>query len=98
MNLACSVTCHAPFVDDVEGSDQYGETFDEQACARAYGRTKEEMAANARLIAAAPELYEALEQMVEIAELTVGWLPTPPGADGPLIKARAALAKARGEQ
>ena len=54
----------------------------------------DEAEANADLIAAAPELLEALREMVEIAELTIGWLPTPPGADGPIIQARAAIAKA----
>lgn len=39
------------------------------------------------------ELAAALSGMVEITELTIGWLPTPPNADGPLIVARAALAK-----
>ena len=53
-----------------------------------------EDAANAKLIAAAPELLSALREMVEIAELTIGWFPEPPGADGPLIQARAAIAKA----
>lgn len=52
--------------------------------------------ANARLIAAAPELLDALQAMTEIAEMTIGWLPTPPNADGPLIQARAAIAKATG--
>ena len=56
------------------------------------GRTN----ANARLIAAAPELLDALQAMTEIAEMTIGWLPTPPNADGPLIQARAAIAKATG--
>ena len=55
-----------------------------------------EQEANARLIAAAPELLDALQAMTEIAEMTIGWLPTPPNADGPLIQARAAIAKATG--
>jgi hypothetical protein len=51
--------------------------------------------ANARLIAAAPELYEALER-------TLNWLASYPGEGamgigGPYEQARAALAKARGE-
>lgn len=54
----------------------------------------DEAEANADLIAAAPELLEALREMVEIAELTMGWFPAPPGANGPLIQARAAIAKA----
>ena len=52
--------------------------------------------ANARLIAAAPDLLAALQAMTEIAELTIGWIPTPQGADGPLIQARAAIAKSTG--
>ena len=44
------------------------------------------------------ELLSALQQMVEIAELTIGWFPTPEGADGPLIKARAVIKQAEGEQ
>ena len=35
-----------------------------QNCARVFGRNKDEMAANANLIAAAPDLYEALDAMV----------------------------------
>ncbi len=60
---------------------------------RADGVHDEEIAI---LIAAAPDLLEALRAMVEIAELTIGWIPAPPEADGPLIKARAAIAKAIG--
>jgi hypothetical protein len=58
----------------------------------AYG---EMVAANFRLIAAAPELLEALER-------TLNWLASYPGEgtmgiDGPYEQARAALAKAKGE-
>jgi hypothetical protein len=42
------------------------------------------------------ELLEALKAMVEVAELTIGWLPTPANADGPLIQARAAITKVEG--
>lgn len=49
--------------------------------------------ANARLIAAAPELYEAVE---DLAERMIGAFPSL--ADTPEIqRAKAALAKARGE-
>jgi hypothetical protein len=44
------------------------------------------------------ELAEALRDMVEIAEATLGWIPTPPGADGPLIKARDILARIDAEK
>lgn len=48
--------------------------------------------ANAHLIAAAPDLYEALENAVAALE---SWNVSPIGG---LPKMRAALAKARGEQ
>ena len=52
--------------------------------------------ANAHLIAAAPELYEALvDVMAEISSL--GNIDYHFGGTGPFDKARAALAKARGE-
>ena len=51
--------------------------------------------ANARLIAAAPDLLESLRELAELAALQFG-MP-PPGADGPLQKALAAIAKADGE-
>ena len=44
---------------------------------------------------AALDLLAALVEMVEIAELTIGW-QVPKGANGPLIQARAAIAKAEG--
>lgn len=50
----------------------------------------EQSQANAHLIAAAPELYEALDNILELAS----WEPY---MDDAIIKARAALAKARGE-
>lgn len=51
--------------------------------------------ANARLIAAAPDLLESLRELAELAVLQFG-MP-PPGADGPLQKALAVIAKADGE-
>ena len=52
----------------------------------------EESKANARLIAAAPELLEALQEMVSLVEMVIPF-------DGPQQrKARAAIAKATGEQ
>jgi hypothetical protein len=63
-----------------------------------YGSIADE--ADARLIAAAPELYEALASLVESSPSIVGLL----GRDGDLLEAKkrtdaaiAALAKARGE-
>lgn len=47
--------------------------------------------ANARLVAAAPDLLEALEEIVSAADGD-GWKPL----DANLIKARAAIAKATG--
>ena len=52
-----------------------------------------EVTANARLIAAAPDLYEALEDLLENYKENKG-----EGLGiGPIMKAKQALAKARGE-
>lgn len=51
-----------------------------------------ELEANARLIAAAPELLEALEA------LTANYADVEPGGSKNVDKARAAIAKATGEQ
>ena len=53
---------------------------------------KIEVLANAHLIAAAPELYEALETMLQFF-----YIPYSEGQKGAQDKARTALAKARGE-
>lgn len=63
---------------------------------RSAGGDSREDAANARLIAAAPELYEALERAVEALEFareTTGL-----GQPAYVIAGERALAKARGEQ
>lgn len=52
--------------------------------------------ANARVIAVAPELYEALERLVEKYG-KFGDLDWVLPADDPIVAARVALAKARGE-
>jgi hypothetical protein len=52
-----------------------------------------EMEANARLIAAAPDLLESLQEIVAAAD-GAGWSQL----DATLAKARAAIAKATGEQ
>ncbi len=51
--------------------------------------------ANAHLISSAPDLYEALERLIEASHHSseIEWL----GQDEPWTVARAALAKARGE-
>lgn len=64
--------------------------FDEQPDGDPHGECAAEID---KLKALNAELAAALSGMVEITELTIGWLPTPPNADGPLIVARAALAK-----
>jgi len=58
-------------------------------------RSRAEMLANAALIAAAPEMLEALKTMVKIGDLHYGMATGEKG--GPAIqKARAAIAKAEG--
>ena len=59
-----------------------------------YEMSTEERDANARLIAAAPELLEALEAIIDAADRDLGDPAGMPG--GPIYKARAAIAKARG--
>jgi len=56
-----------------------------------------EQEANAHLIAAAPELYEALEEIIQDVQQTSTGDITGTGCWEALDKARAALAKARGE-
>lgn len=59
-----------------------------------------EIYANARLIAAAPELYEALAGLLDVLSEYVGWRNTAahePRETAAEDKARAALAKARGK-
>ena len=79
---------HDPFV----GCDEW------RAMARTYGTEGEEeigsivMLANARLIAAAPELLEALTDCVE----HMHW--TQPQGEAALKKAKAAIAKATGSE
>lgn len=60
--------------------------------------TKEQTAANARLIAAAPDLLDACEESVEAARLA-GIHQDPDGADLPwYVRACAAIAKAQGTE
>lgn len=55
--------------------------------------TGDVQAADARLISAAPDLYEALQEIVDAADGT-GW----DQLDATFTRARAALKKARGER
>ena len=72
----------------------YGIKAKGEACG-IHGRTLEEQEANARLIAAAPELLDALASMVRMHEEGA----TLVGLVGPTIEAaRAAIAKATQEQ
>lgn len=71
------------------GGHVHGENFDDYS----------EVEANARLIAAAPELLEALEGMIEVygSEGDVDGLPKHEVELNLIAFARAAIAKARGE-
>ena len=63
------------------------------------GRNEVEDAANAPLIAAAPELYEMLkEALINIERVTRGGIKTAPFLAEWVREARATLAKARGEE
>lgn len=59
------------------------------------GNIGETMEANARLIAAAPDMYKALQELVDIANVT--WKERTTKETAAIIKANKALAKARGE-
>lgn len=65
-------------------------------CGNGFGATLQEQEANARLIAAAPELLEALEDalglLVKIGERTPIY-----ESDGQIFRAEAAIRKAKGE-
>jgi len=69
--------------------------LDAGAFAKVYGAGDLEADANAHLIAAAPELYEALSYLVAETDPDIDEDYNPHAQ--PLRKARAALAKARGE-
>jgi hypothetical protein len=76
--------------------------FHRSPVAEVYGRvdTREESEARARLIAAAPDLYEALDGLLRVCSLhfEASGFPSAFHANaGSVDVARAALAKARGE-
>jgi hypothetical protein len=81
--------CHIVSAADWKGAFIYGDGIRkgvDDALPKA-----QELAANARLIAAAPDLLEALKDMVDLVELLCPF-------DGPQQrKARAAIARATGE-
>ena len=61
-------------------------------------RREVERAANARLIAAAPEMLAALLKLVEAVDPAVGGLTLEDWATEPVADARAAIARATGEE
>jgi hypothetical protein len=80
----------------VDGVSDWVHAVDDKGAnvAGCYGRSYEENGANARLIAAAPDLLAALKQLVADYE----GVPDPTDADGQSVfdSARAAIAKATG--
>ena len=94
LDWSSSVECIAPY-EEAEDSDLAGETVETQVVATARGRTVKEAEANAWLIAAAPELYVALQTLVHQNEASAfgDGLPT----EKAWRDAYTALAKARGE-
>lgn len=75
MDYSSIISCIAPFKENEHGGFEECET---QSVAKAFGRTKEECLANARLIAAAPETAAerdslqilAGDRLIEIQKLT----------------------------
>ena len=62
-----------------------------------YGHGKNERESNARLIAAAPELYEVVVDFMENPNFRVAVGGNPNAVDELMARARSALAKVRGE-
>jgi hypothetical protein len=58
------------------------------------GNIERQMEANARLIAAAPDLLWALRDLLELAEALMRETDREPVPDGAIVQARAAIAKA----
>lgn len=87
---ACLVAIHA--LQDFRVSAIQIAAIGKQAPALAFGDTREDAEANARLIAASPELLEACVAMLE--EMSV-W-ENHQGIHPAAVKARAAIAKATG--
>ena len=65
-------------------------------CSRIVKRSMEEETANARLIAAAPELLEALEAFANVGPEGRGFYGWHEAYNPAIAKARAAIAKAKG--
>lgn len=90
MDYRVHVKCIAPFTENEHGGFERIET---QVSCIVFGRTPDEAKANARLIAAAPEMLEALQNMVSMA--------APKFSDEPQILcleiAKEAIEKATGE-
>lgn len=61
-----------------------------------YSSISETLKSRANLIAAAPELLEALHAMIKFAEFAIKWREPPRTGDGSLMQARAAIKKATG--
>jgi hypothetical protein len=93
MDWSSGIDGPAPFTENEHGNF---EECDEQQVARGFGRTVEEAKANALLIAAAPELLEALNDIVRSEWTTVTLESLTPQHRRRLERARAAIAKATG--
>lgn len=88
-------------INDVKGlgkSMRFLVGADGQGFAHTVGLNAETDVANARLIAAAPELLDALIAVKEVLDFAIGADLVPPSADGPAAMAAAAISKALGEQ
>ena len=80
----------------IDGTAIWSKSFQTNtAIAKVNRRIDDTTRANARLMAAAPDLLEALQELAEMCDQCDSWQSFP---DAPVQKAYAAIGKATGEQ
>ena len=82
---------------EIDASPYRGDVARLQSCENIDGIATDELLANARLIAAAPELLEALEEFEAEYDKVDLAKAEPPELTAAVLAARAAIAKAKGE-
>ena len=93
---ACTIVANVDGETHCDGSETYSYDFI-CTCEDEFGEYTERAEANARLIAAAPELYAALSDIMENPQFQTAIGGNPIRVEELMIRAASALAKARGE-